>query len=158
MVDLTLNEAAALQMQQTAQIVQIWTMFVTATFAAALLNASNTAVRVEISLAVTIGFLLFAYGHFTMLQDALKASHLLSVDLTNQLASSPSAYRRSLKAIASPAFKPEFSYAVHAIIDACVVASIWARHFRRRPPAAPPGQAAAETAPAANPPGQRAEA
>lgn len=127
-----LTKAAELQMQQNSQIIQIWAMFVTATFAAALLNVSTDTVRPEISTAITVGFLVFAYGHYTMLRDALKVSRALSNDMNRQMEASrdpPSAFHAALRAVATPSFKPGYSYAAHAIIDLCVVASIWAKHF-----------------------------
>jgi hypothetical protein len=145
-----LTKAAELQLQQNGQLLQIWAVFVTATFAAALLNVSATKVRWEISAAVTLGFGLFAYGHFTMLRAALEVSQALSADMIAHLPPSPKAHQpdvdfgSSLRAIAKPSFKAGFSYCVHVLIDACVVAAIWAKHFQKKqaPALAPPKSAA----------------
>lgn len=131
---LDLPTTASLQVQQTGLIAQLWAIFVTATFAAAVLNVTSSTPHKLVSIAITVGFLFFALGHFMMIRQALRVSRELCADIEAALAADrKQPFARSVAAIASTAYWPYFSYAAHVAIDACVVASIWSKHLAAMP-------------------------
>jgi len=132
MAKLDLPAAANLQLQQASSIAQLWAIFVTATFAAAVLNVSTNTVSIKVSIAVTVGYWLFALGHFCLLYLALRVARALASNIRDLLAAAPedsAGFKASFEAIARTSYRPYASYVIHIAIDLCVTVSIWAKHL-----------------------------
>jgi hypothetical protein len=82
-----LNHAVTLFTQQTTTINSLWTVYVAATFAAAGYGFTASPLQPKIALAVTIGFLAFAFGNWKLLKQGLTINQQLQKDISEFLAS-----------------------------------------------------------------------
>jgi hypothetical protein len=124
-----LTRPAALDVltKQNALIAQLWGMYVTATFAAAVFNLRPGASDWRVSTAITVGFLTFALGHWSLLLQAVRVSRAIAADLGQMPEAGTGPLSGSIRALLQTVNPPAVSAICHLLIDTCVVVSIWAK-------------------------------
>jgi hypothetical protein len=133
-----LSDAVDLFSQQAAIVINLWTVYVVATFATAgFAVSSNKPLNTYILIFVTIGFWLFAIGHLQLLRQSLHVIENLRYDIKEILANlknNPSFYfESSIQNLIETANPPWISTSIHIAIDVCATAALWIQGSRMRP-------------------------
>ncbi|MGQ0446283.1 MAG: hypothetical protein ACT4O2_14455 [Beijerinckiaceae bacterium] len=127
MSEFKLPTAIPLFSQEKTTITSLWTVYVAATFAAAGYGFSGT-LNCPTAIAVTVGFLAFASGHFVLLKQSVDLSLKIKGDVKNAIdADQEKQFKSSIKGLVDNANPPWVSLTAHLIIDLCVIVSIWSR-------------------------------
>ena len=119
-------DAVTLFSEQSSSIVNLWTVFVVATFSAAGFGATEKLTNYQKS-GVTIGFLAFAIGHMSLLVVCINLQRALSADIMHNIADHTKDFSASLKQLAGHPSNIKIASFFHIIIDICVVVIIWFR-------------------------------
>jgi hypothetical protein len=121
-----LSDAVNLFAQEAGAIGSLWAVFAAATFAAVGFALSGHPPSTIARTAVTLGFLAFAAGHWSLLQQALRVSRALKSDIRNAIVEDPkNPFKLSLNELTTTANTDWVSLVIHIVIDLCVVAALW---------------------------------
>jgi hypothetical protein len=126
----SLSNAVDLFSQQAAIVINLWTVYVVATFAAAgFALSSDGPLNIFIVIAVTVGFWLFAMGHLQLLKQSLlimqDLEHDIKLVLKNLEGDSSFYFKLSIKKLIEAANPPRISIRIHYAIDLCATAALW---------------------------------
>lgn len=115
----SLNVLLQFYSSNTANEANLWMMYVAATIACAGYGVtSNTLTSIKMAVAASIGFLAFAYGQYTMVNEAIFLRELLVVNLAPAKSSpiGPFIAELSVRGLTI-----QGAIKTHAVVDACVV-------------------------------------
>ena len=130
MREFNLSHAVSSLSTFTGSLNSLWGLYIAASFAAAGFGASKTAnFPPHMAALLTVAYLGFAAAHLHALLTNLKSQKAISEEIIDRLQAAPEPltdYPRSLAATVRIALSPKASLRVHLLIDACVVAIIWA--------------------------------
>jgi len=128
MSDFNISHAIALFSQEKTTITSLWTVYMIATFAAAGYGLAGTPLNCSTALAVTIGFLAFAVGHWQLLSQSLAVSETLKTEIRGALTSEPnSQFKSSIEVLVGKTSPLWYALATHLFIDTCCFAALWTR-------------------------------
>lgn len=128
---LNFKDLIDLYYKQTSVINSLWAFYAAATFAAAGYSqlSGGFTKSVSVGVAVTIGFLIFAYGHWSMLRGEVDSRWNVCKDIESRMGISQSReiQMRPFLIIVKRTPKIVDAGFVHAGIDFCVIVAIWTR-------------------------------
>ena len=114
--------------QEKTTITNLWTVYMIATFAAAGYGLAGSPLNCSTVIAVTVGFLAFAIGHWKLLRQSLVISETLKIEIREALTTqSNSQFQLSIEALVRKANPVWYALATHLLIDTCCFATLWTR-------------------------------
>jgi hypothetical protein len=119
------KDATDLFMKQADHITQLWTLFVAASFAASGFGVTSEHLHWAIRLGVTVAYAAFAYGHFTMIRDAVEAHAALAKTL-NGAVRDQDAFHPAIVALTKNA-DMKLAIPFHLVVDVAVGLALWSR-------------------------------
>jgi hypothetical protein len=123
-----ISKGADLFLQEASSINSLWAVYVVATFAGASYGVSSRAPSRTALIGVTVGFLAFAWGHLSLVRQALAVSAVLGQDLERAAnAGDAGGFAASIHSLARTANPPWISITIHLVIDTCVVLALWSK-------------------------------
>jgi hypothetical protein len=83
----------------------------------------------SVAIAVTLAFLLFAMGHWSLLKQGLTTNRALQKEIRAVIASkrTDNQFKSSIEHLVTTANPPWVSRGIHFVIDGCAVFAIWYR-------------------------------
>jgi hypothetical protein len=132
MKDFNLSHAVAVFAAFTGSAQSMWGLFAAASFTAAGFGASRDGFSLGTALILTAGYAAFALAHLRVMLSNVAAREVLAAEIVDRLRSAGESltdFPRSVAASVSIASGRVFTYALHAVIDTCVLAIILSRGF-----------------------------
>jgi hypothetical protein len=124
-----LADAVATFSTYSGLLTTLWGLYIAATFAAAGFGASmNEDFTPRTALLMTVAFLAFAAAHLRGIMVVDKGLVSIRTEILGRLKTAPAEitdYPGTVTAALSIALSPAASFAVHVVIDLCVVAVLW---------------------------------
>lgn len=115
----SLNVLLQFYSSNTANEANLWMMYVAATIACAGYGVtSNTLTSLKMAIAASIGFLAFAYGQYTMVNEAIFLRELLVVHLVPAKSGSLAPF---ISELSVRGLTIQGAIKTHAVVDTCVV-------------------------------------
>jgi hypothetical protein len=133
MKEFNLSHAVAVFSTFTGSAQSMWGLFAVASFTAAGFGAStDDGFSLGTALILTAGYAAFAVAHLRVMLNNIAVREVLAAEIVERLRStgeSMTDFPRSVAISVSIASGRAFTFALHAVIDACVVAIILSRGF-----------------------------
>lgn len=133
MKEFNLSHAVSVFASFTGAAQAMWGLYAVACFSAAGFGASSgDAFKPMAAVILAIGYIAFAVAHMRILLHNVAVRETLAQEILARLrseAQSLTDYPRSVAAAASIASGRNFTYALHAVVDPCVIALILTRGF-----------------------------
>lgn len=129
MREFNLANAVAAFSTYSGMLSTLWGLYIAATFAAAGFGASmKEQFTTQTALLMTVAFLAFTGAHLRGIMVILKGLTSIRNEVLTRIEAAPGEltdYPATVTAALRIALSPTASFAVHLVIDLCVVAVIW---------------------------------